>query len=145
MKDAPPGENFLEETMDRDLICYFDIFDLVKKYGYTTRDDLYCKRDGHGRRKTCLVKINNDNDVSEMVLEHEADQKLNFFFEKHSASSNTVVHFAGQTHTGASDAALEGYDTESSNETDPETYRDELQHESEAMKGHRVDPNVHPV
>jgi hypothetical protein len=42
MKDAPPSENFLEERMERDLICCFDIFDLIKKYGYTTGDDLYC-------------------------------------------------------------------------------------------------------
>jgi hypothetical protein len=40
MKDAPPIANCLEERMERYLICYFDIFDLIKKYGYTTSDDL---------------------------------------------------------------------------------------------------------
>ena len=145
LKDAPPGDNFLEQKMDRDLICYFDIFGLVEKYGYTTRDNLYCKRDGNGHRKACLVKINNDSDVGKMLLEHEADRKLNLFVEKHSASMNTVVDFAAPTHTGESDDSLEGYDTESSNGTDHETYGDDLEDESKAMKRHRADPCLHPV
>ncbi|KAM0833130.1 hypothetical protein ACQ4PT_064440 [Festuca glaucescens] len=144
MKDAPSSENFLEQTMERDLICYFDIFGLVEKYGYTTSDALYCKRDSHGRHKACLVKISNDNDVGKMLLEHEADRKLTFFVEKRTASLNTGVHFAAPTHTGSSDDAMEGYDTESSNESDHETDRDELDHESEAMKRRRADPSVHP-
>ncbi|KAM0872496.1 hypothetical protein ACQ4PT_038681 [Festuca glaucescens] len=134
MKDAPSSENFLEQTMDRDLICYFDIFGLVEKYGYTTSDALYYKRDSHGRHKACLVKISNDNDVGKMLLEHEADRKLSFFVEKRTANLNMGVHFAAPTHTGSSDDAMEGYDTESSNESDHETDRDELDHESEAMK-----------
>lgn len=144
MKDAPSHQNFLEQTMDRDLICYFDIFGMVEKYGYTTSDALYCKRDSHGRHKACLVKISNDNDVGKMLLEHEADRKLTFFVEKRTASLNTGVHFAAPTHTGSSDDAMEGYDTESSNESDHETDRDELDHESEAMKRRWADPSVHP-
>jgi hypothetical protein len=145
MKDAPSHQNFLEQTMDRDLICYFDIFGMVEKYGYTTSDALYCKRDSHGRHKACLVKISNDNDVGKMLLEHEADRKLTFFVEKRTASLNMGVHFAAPTHTGSSDDAMEGYDTESSNESDHETDRDELDHELEAMKRRRADPSVHPV
>jgi hypothetical protein len=138
MKDAPPSENFLEERMERDLICYFDIFDLIKKYGYTTGDDLYCKRDGHGHRKACLVKISNDKDVAKMLLEHEADKKLNIFVEKHGASVKTRV--AGPIQTTASDYALEGYDTEPSNGN-----RDELGYDSEAMERSVDDFGLHLV
>jgi hypothetical protein len=145
IKDAPSHQNFVEQTMDRDLICYFDIFGMVEKYGYTTSDALYCKRDSHGRHKACLVKISNDNDVGKMLLEHEADRKLTLFVEKRTASLNMGVHFAAPTHTGSSDDAMEGYDTESSNESDHETDRDELDHESEAMKRRWADPSVHPV
>jgi hypothetical protein len=143
MKDAPPGANFLEERMERYLICYFDIFDLIKKYGYTTSDDLYCKRDGHGHRKASLVKISNDKDVTKMLLEHEVDKKLNFFVEKHGTSVNTRV--AAPIRNTTSDDSLEGYDKEPSNGTDHETNRDELGDESEAMERCMADPSLYPV
>jgi hypothetical protein len=85
-----------------------------------------------------LVKISNDKDVAKMLLEHEADKKLNFFVKKHGASVKT--HVAGPIQTTASDDALEGYDTEPSNGN-----RDELGYESEAMERSMDDFGLHLV
>uniref|UniRef100_A0ACD5U3F1 Uncharacterized protein n=1 Tax=Avena sativa TaxID=4498 RepID=A0ACD5U3F1_AVESA len=91
MKDAPSGEKFIEERMDKDLICYFDIIGLIEKQGYTSMDYIYCKRNGHGCRRSELVEIISDLDVSRMVCEHEVDQKLSFYVAKQTDGLNTGI------------------------------------------------------
>jgi hypothetical protein len=94
-------------------------------------------------RKASSVKISNDKDVTKMLLEHEADKKLNFFVEKHGTSVSTRV--AAPIRTIASDDSLEGYDTEPSNGTDHEAGRDEMGDESKAMERCMADPSLYPV
>uniref|UniRef100_A0ACD5YIG5 Uncharacterized protein n=1 Tax=Avena sativa TaxID=4498 RepID=A0ACD5YIG5_AVESA len=101
-KDAPSGEKFLEERMDKDLICYFDIIGLIEKHGYTVMDYLYCKRNGHGHRRSELIEIISDLDVCRMVCEHEGDRKLSFYVTKQIDGLNTGIRRSEQVHIGAS-------------------------------------------
>lgn len=152
MKDAPSGEKFLEERMDKDLISYFDILGIIEKQGYTSMDYLFCRR--YSRPRSELVEIINDLDVSRMVCEHEVDQKLSFYVSKRIGGLNTRIRRCEQVHIGSSADAERhqalsdegvngsGYDTEASYETDREAEKAEQQAELEAMKRHRADPNV---
>jgi hypothetical protein len=62
--------------IDRDEICYFNLRELVREFGYTSIDYLYYKkRDG-------LVAIELDTDVMAMLKEHETEKEVSLFVTK---------------------------------------------------------------
>ncbi|CAL4949808.1 unnamed protein product [Urochloa decumbens] len=73
---AAPGQKHVTREMDKDEICFLNLIEFVEEYGYTSIDYLYYKRtDG-------LVPIQLDNDVTEMLKEHDIEKEVSLFMTK---------------------------------------------------------------
>jgi hypothetical protein len=73
---AAPEQGYVTREIDRDEICYFNLRELVREFGYTSIDYLYYKkRDG-------LVAIELDTDVMAMLKEHETEKEVSLFATK---------------------------------------------------------------
>ncbi|KAG2582099.1 hypothetical protein PVAP13_6KG086635 [Panicum virgatum] len=70
---AAPGQENVQRKMDRDVICFFNLIELIEEYGYTSIDYLYYKkRDG-------LVALQWDTDVMKMLEENESEKNVSLF------------------------------------------------------------------
>ena len=70
---AELGQEYVQREMDKDEICFFNLIDMIKEYGYTSMDNLYYKsKDG-------MVVIEFDNNVMEMLEEYESEKEVTLF------------------------------------------------------------------
>ncbi|CAD6256449.1 unnamed protein product [Miscanthus lutarioriparius] len=73
---APEGERHVKTEMDRDVICYWNLIDLIKDHGYSSVDYLYYKR------KDSLVVLEQDPEVMKMLNECESKKMVSLFVTK---------------------------------------------------------------
>ncbi|CAD6257242.1 unnamed protein product [Miscanthus lutarioriparius] len=73
---APEGERHVQTEMDRDVICYWNLIDLIKDHGYSSVDYLYYKR------KDSLVVLEQDPEVMKMLNECESKKMVSLFVTK---------------------------------------------------------------
>ncbi|CAA0832892.1 Unknown protein [Striga hermonthica] len=73
---ADKGEKRVQNKMDRDEICYFNLMEMIEHYGYSSVDYIYYRRnDGH-------VAIEQDAQVMEMLEECESQKSVSLFVTK---------------------------------------------------------------
>ncbi|KAL6607947.1 hypothetical protein ACP70R_041010 [Stipagrostis hirtigluma subsp. patula] len=67
------GGTFVTKKMDRDLICYFNLVDMIGPLGYSSLDYMYySKNDGRGLQSMVLIQA--DEQVIEMLREYQKYQ-----------------------------------------------------------------------
>ncbi|KAL6900724.1 hypothetical protein ACP4OV_005400 [Aristida adscensionis] len=84
---APGQEEHVQTKMDRDKMCFFNLIELIKQYGYKTVDYLYYKR------WDTLVPINLDADVIEMLEENESRKKVSLLVTRERLATMVPTKF----------------------------------------------------
>ncbi|KAL6607040.1 hypothetical protein ACP70R_042693 [Stipagrostis hirtigluma subsp. patula] len=89
--EASLGREYVRRTMDRDIICFFNLLDLAEKLGYRGLDYMYYKkRDGTTEGTSNLAPIESDSDVLEMVKQFEDLKQVSLCFMRKKASGSHI-------------------------------------------------------
>ncbi|XP_047063768.1 uncharacterized protein LOC124671442 [Lolium rigidum] len=78
-------QNFLEASMDRSNISFYDLVKLIEGVGFSGIDYLYYRKK-YPRGKGHLVHIDNDTHVRKMITEHNKEKRVQLYVYKEMAN-----------------------------------------------------------
>ncbi|TVU03914.1 hypothetical protein EJB05_50524, partial [Eragrostis curvula] len=84
------GRTFVPKKMDRDLICYFNLVDIISSFGYSSSDCMYYSKK-HDNGLKSMVLIQADEQVIEMLREYEPTKIVNLYVMKNGFKDNPII------------------------------------------------------